>query len=76
MYFDLCKYFLCLGTDLWSRFQELREEVHILDETRTMLEEQLATSRRRVETVIELENKLMKYHQQIEELNTVGFYLH
>lgn len=50
--------------------------MHILDETRTMLEEQLATSRRRVETVIELENKLMKYHQQIEELNTVGFYLH
>ena len=37
-----------------------------------MLEEQLATSRRRVETVVELENELMKYRQQVEQLSAVS----
>ncbi|XP_070181839.1 girdin-like isoform X2 [Littorina saxatilis] len=52
-----------------ARTEELREETQILEETRTMLEEQLATSRRRVETVMELENEMMKYRQQIEKLS-------
>ena len=37
-----------------------------------MLEEQLATSRRRVETVVELESEMMKYRQQIEQLSAVS----
>ncbi|XP_071162644.1 girdin-like isoform X2 [Mytilus edulis] len=51
-----------------SRVNELREDNAILTETKNILEEQLSTSHKRVETVIELENELMRYRQQIEEM--------
>ena len=37
-----------------------------------MLEEQLSNSQKRVETVVELENELMKKKQVIQELSSVG----
>ncbi|XP_052106047.1 girdin-like isoform X2 [Mytilus californianus] len=51
-----------------SRVNELREDNAILTETKNILEEQLSTSHKRVETVIELENELMRYRQQVEEM--------
>ncbi len=37
-----------------------------------MLEDQLSTSQKRLETVIELENELMRYKQQIDEMAVVS----
>ena len=39
-----------------------------------MLEDQLGSCHKRVETVIELENDLMSYKQQLEALNVVCYY--
>ena len=52
--------------------KELSEAVQILEETQTMLEEQLAASQCRAETVVELENEVLKLQQQIEQLTTVS----
>ncbi|CAH1791258.1 unnamed protein product [Owenia fusiformis] len=52
-----------------TRVEELREDNRIMLETKTMLDEQLQSSYKRIETVIELENELMKYKQQLEEMN-------
>lgn len=51
--------------------QELREDNHILLETKHMLEDQLAASHKRVETIIDLENDLMKCKAHISELDEV-----
>ena len=51
--------------------QELREDNAIITETKNILEEQLSASHKRVETVIELENDLLGYRQQIEEMTLV-----
>ncbi|XP_064623773.1 girdin-like isoform X2 [Lineus longissimus] len=50
-----------------ARVEELREDNTILMETKQMLEDQLTSSHKRVETVIELENEIMRYKQQLEE---------
>ena len=36
-----------------------------------MLENQLESSRKRIETVVELESEMRKYRQQLEELSKV-----
>ncbi|XP_021348797.1 girdin-like isoform X2 [Mizuhopecten yessoensis] len=50
-----------------SRVDELREDNAILIETKNMLQEQLDSCHKRVETVIALENELGRYRQQVEE---------
>merc|ERR1712130_454524 len=51
-----------------SRVEELREDNRILVETKEMLEEQLAGSRKRCEVVLGLENDIIKYKGEIERL--------
>ena len=41
-------------------------------ETKNLLEDQLSSSQKRVETVLELESDLMKYRQQVQEMAKVG----
>lgn len=41
-----------------------------------MLEQQLTGSHKRIETVVQLEQQLVKYRQQIEEMSAVSFMLH
>ena len=41
-------------------------------ETRNELEEQLEVSHKRIETVVELENEILKYKQHIQELSVVS----
>ncbi|KAK3591834.1 hypothetical protein CHS0354_007697 [Potamilus streckersoni] len=53
-----------------TRVEELREDNAILIETKGMLEEQLNNTHKRVETVIELEQELLHYREQTEELNS------
>jgi len=49
-----------------SRVEELREDNRILVETKEMLEEQLLSSRKRCESVLALENEMIKYRGDIE----------
>merc|ERR1711915_528966 len=51
-----------------SRVEELREDNRILVETKEMLEEQLASSRKRCEVVLALENDIIKYKGDLERL--------
>ncbi|KAL5009181.1 hypothetical protein ScPMuIL_014762 [Solemya velum] len=51
-----------------TRVEELRDDNNILAETKSVLEEQLSVSHKRVETVIELENEVVKYRQQIQDM--------
>ncbi|XP_046341956.1 girdin-like isoform X2 [Haliotis rufescens] len=51
-----------------ARMEELREENNILEETKTVLEDQLASSHKRVETVRELENELLKFRELTQEM--------
>lgn len=51
-----------------SRVEELREDNRVLMETREMLEEQLQTSRKRSEHVLDLENELIKCKKLINEM--------
>lgn len=51
-----------------SRVEELREDNRILVETKEMLEEQLATSRRRSEKILELESDIIRYKGDIERM--------
>ena len=53
--------------------EELREDNAILMETKNMLEDQLASSQKRVESVVELENELMRYTQKVDEMCRVSF---
>ncbi|XP_076314152.1 uncharacterized protein LOC143226703 isoform X1 [Tachypleus tridentatus] len=51
-----------------SRVEELREDNRILHDTKDLLEEQLDTSRKRAERVVELESDVLKYLARIDEL--------
>ncbi|VDI23969.1 Hypothetical predicted protein, partial [Mytilus galloprovincialis] len=51
-----------------EKLNELEFYKSRVNKHRDILEEQLSTSHKRVETVIELENELMRYRQQIEEM--------
>ncbi|KAG7203145.1 hypothetical protein KM043_010265 [Ampulex compressa] len=51
-----------------TRIQELREDNRVLMETREMLEEQLSSSRRRAEKVLELESEIIKYKQLLNDM--------
>ncbi|XP_053400629.1 girdin-like isoform X3 [Mercenaria mercenaria] len=53
-----------------ARVEELREDNAILIENKGMLEEQLSSSHKRIETVLQLEKELVKYRQQIEEMSS------
>ena len=55
-----------------ARVEELREDNAILMETKNMLEDQLGASQKRVESVVELENELMRYRQQVDEMCRVS----
>ena len=44
----------------------------MLNETKDMLEQQLETSRKRAEQVLELEGKILQLKQEINQLNVVG----
>lgn len=57
--------------NLLFTFQELREDNAIITETKNILEEQLSASHKRMETVAELENDLLQYRQQVEEMTLV-----
>ncbi|XP_017485492.1 PREDICTED: protein Daple-like, partial [Rhagoletis zephyria] len=52
-----------------SRVEELREDNRILCETKTMLEEQLDSSRKRAEKLPELEEKILKLNAYGNEVN-------
>lgn len=54
--------------------QELRDDNRILVESKNMLEQQLTGSHKRIETVVQLEQQLVKYRQQIEEMAAVFIY--
>ncbi|XP_069946273.1 girdin isoform X2 [Cherax quadricarinatus] len=51
-----------------TRVEELREDNRILVETKEMLEEQLASSRRRAEQVLDLENNILQLKQTINQI--------
>ncbi|XP_016840848.1 daple-like protein [Nasonia vitripennis] len=51
-----------------SRIEELREDNRVLMETREMLEEQLNSSRKRSEKVLELESEIIKYEQLLNDM--------
>ncbi|XP_066586200.1 girdin [Prorops nasuta] len=51
-----------------TRIEELREDNRVLMETREMLEEQLNSSRRRADKVLELENEILKYKQRLNDM--------
>ncbi|XP_050690799.1 girdin-like, partial [Eriocheir sinensis] len=51
-----------------TRVEELREDNRILVETKEMLEEQLASSRRRAEQVLDLENDILQLKQTINQI--------
>ncbi|XP_058796808.1 girdin [Phymastichus coffea] len=51
-----------------SRIEELREDNRVLIETREMLEEQLNSSRKRSEKVLELESEIIKYEQLLNDM--------
>ena len=52
-----------------SRVEELREDNRILSETKTMLEEQLDTSRKRGDQLPDLEAKILKLSAYANEMN-------
>ncbi|XP_060577829.1 girdin-like isoform X3 [Ruditapes philippinarum] len=52
------------------RVEELREDYAILLENKTILEEQLTSSHKRIETVVGLEKEIYRYKEQIEEMST------
>ncbi|XP_047355812.1 protein Daple [Vespa velutina] len=51
-----------------TRIEELREDNRVLMETREMLEEQLSSSRRRADKVLELESEIIKYKQLLNDM--------
>ncbi|XP_042859655.1 girdin-like isoform X2 [Penaeus japonicus] len=52
-----------------TRVEELREDNRILVETKEMLEEQLASSRRRAEQVLDLENNILQLKQTVNQIS-------
>lgn len=55
-----------------SRVEELRQDNRVLEETREMLEEQLARARKRGDHLLELEASILQYKQTINDLVLVG----
>ncbi|XP_050587035.1 protein Daple isoform X2 [Bombus affinis] len=51
-----------------TRIEELREDNRVLMETREMLEDQLNSSRRRADKVLELESEILKYKQLLNDM--------
>ncbi|XP_076244739.1 protein girdin [Calliopsis andreniformis] len=51
-----------------TRIEELREDNRVLMETREMLEDQLSSSRRRADKVLELESEIIKYKQLLNDM--------
>lgn len=51
-----------------SRVEELRQDNRVLEETREMLEEQLARARKRGDHLLELEASILQYKQTINDL--------
>ena len=51
-----------------SRVEELREDNRILVETKEMLEEQLASARKRSERILDLENEIIRFKGEFERL--------
>ncbi|CAK9824149.1 CCDC88A [Anthophora retusa] len=51
-----------------TRIEELREDNRVLMETREMLEDQLNSSRRRADKVLELESEIIKYKQSLNDM--------
>ncbi|KAK9297248.1 hypothetical protein QLX08_008977 [Tetragonisca angustula] len=51
-----------------TRIEELREDNKVLMETREMLEDQLNSSRRRADKVLELESEIIKYKQLLNDM--------
>ncbi|XP_043277074.1 girdin isoform X2 [Venturia canescens] len=51
-----------------TRIEELREDNRVLMENREMLEEQLNSSRRRADKVLELEAQIIEYKQLVNEM--------
>ncbi|ELU01156.1 hypothetical protein CAPTEDRAFT_219709 [Capitella teleta] len=51
-----------------TRVEELREDNAVLVETRNMLEEQLSSCHKRIEAVIEVEQDLISYKEQVSQL--------
>uniref|UniRef100_A0A1B6DUN4 Calponin-homology (CH) domain-containing protein n=1 Tax=Clastoptera arizonana TaxID=38151 RepID=A0A1B6DUN4_9HEMI len=51
-----------------SRVEELRQDNRVLEETREMLEEQLARARKRGDHIIQLEASILQYKQTINDL--------
>lgn len=58
-----------------SRVEELRQDNRVLEETREMLEEQLARARKRGDHLLQLEASILQYKQTINDLVLVGFEL-
>ena len=55
-----------------SRMEELRKDNRILLETKDLLEEELAESRRRCDLILEFENDIIKYKDEFERLQQNG----
>ncbi|XP_052272930.1 girdin-like isoform X2 [Dreissena polymorpha] len=53
-----------------ARVEELRDDNKILTECKLLMEQELSSSHKRVETVVQLEQQLMEYRQQIEEFSS------
>ncbi|KAK1117749.1 hypothetical protein K0M31_015690 [Melipona bicolor] len=51
-----------------TRIEELREDNKVLMETREMLEDQLNSSRKRADKVLELESEIIKYKQLLNDM--------
>lgn len=57
-----------------SRVEELRQDNRVLEETREMLEEQLARARKRGDHMVQLESTLLQYKQTINDLALVSMF--
>lgn len=55
-----------------SRVEELRQDNKVLEETREMLEEQLARARKRGDHIMQLEASILQYKQTINDLALVS----
>ena len=56
---------ICQNESLKSRVDEMREENKILVEHKQMLEEQLDSSRKRIQTILSLENELYSVKREL-----------
>ena len=56
---------ICQNESLKSRVDEMREENKILVEHKQMLEEQLESSRKRIQTIFSLENELYMVKREL-----------